>query len=222
MIEPKANVKKLSRLKDFGNDRLGLVRLDKNERTTPFDAVVFKEMMAGIQSEHLTMYPDQTPLYKKLAAFHRLDEKQTLVTAGSDAAIKMIYETYIQKGDEVVFLDPTYAMIEVYADLFEAIKVKVGYSADLELDFSRLLDSVSDKTRAVFIANPNQPTGTLLSDEQFRLILEKTAKTKTLLIMDEAYLAFSGKPSATNFISQYDHLIARSSTAVKSPCLLAK
>ncbi|MFQ5652818.1 MAG: pyridoxal phosphate-dependent aminotransferase [bacterium] len=207
MIEPKTTIKDLYRIKDFGSDRTAYVRLDKNERTTPFPDWALKEMLDRISPESLTMYPNQAPLYGRLSSFWQLDERFFLLTPGSDAAIKTIFETYVAPGDEVLFLDPTYAMVEVYAGMFAARKVKVGFSPDLQLRFDALVASITDRTRAVFIANPNQPTGTILDDEQIEYLLEETYRTNTLIVFDEAYQPFSGQESVIRWVQKHPHLI---------------
>ena len=206
MIEPKPLVRQLKRMKDLGSERHHAMRLDKNERTFPFPDEVFRDMMARVTSEDLTMYPDQTPLYKKLAARHGLDVSQILLTAGSDAALKTIFECYVREGDRVVFLDPTYAMIDVYSDLYGAQKTKLGYGPDLSFDTRKLLDAVTDGVRAVFIANPNQPTGTILEEAVLGQLLERCEKAGALLVMDEAYIQFSGERSMIRLAGAHPNL----------------
>jgi len=168
---------------------------------------VVSEMLASITPELLTAYPDQRELYRKLSQFTSLPEDSLLLTAGSDSAIKLVYETFVAPGDEVVFLEPTYAMIEVYADLFEARKQKVGYTAQLDLRFDELLERITSKTRVAFIANPNQPSGTVLRNGQLEELLERTSSTGTLLVMDEAYQHFSATPSALELVKNHDNLV---------------
>jgi histidinol-phosphate aminotransferase len=207
MIEAKPSIQLLSRLKDFGSDRSAFVRMDKNERSTSFPDTVFQEMMSSISSELIPMYPDQRPLYKKLSSFLGVEEDCLLLSSGSDAALKMIFETYISPHDEIILLDPTYAMVEVYANMFEAKQIKIKFSPDLLLPFDTLLSSISSKTRVVFIADPNQPTGTILKEDQVVLLLDKALKTDTLVIFDEAYYNFSQRDSVLSHLMNYPNLI---------------
>ena len=146
MIKPKKNIENLERMKDFGTDRSEFIRLDKNERTIPFPAKVYKSMLETIKDSHVPMYPDQTNLYTKLSKFLSIDNQNILLTSGSDAAIKAIFETYIDKGNKIIYLWPTYAMINVYAEMFEANKLKIGYTSDLELEFDSLINKIDCKT----------------------------------------------------------------------------
>ena len=132
MIKPKKNIENLKRHKDFGSDRSAFIRFDKNERTIPFPKEIYQEMLSTLSNDVIPMYPDQSTLYNKLSKFLCIDEDQLLLTPGSDAAIKSIYETYVCSGDKVIYLWPTYAMIDVYADMFQAEKIKIEYSSKLE------------------------------------------------------------------------------------------
>ncbi|MFC1652384.1 pyridoxal phosphate-dependent aminotransferase [Planctomycetota bacterium] len=206
MIEPKKIIRDLNRLRDIGSDRSGYVRLDKNERTVPFTDEMLLEMIASIDAQEITMYPDQTVLYRKLSEFLSIEESYILLTAGSDSAIKTIYETYVNAGDEVIYLWPTYAMIDVYADMFAAKKIKIGYSHDLKVDFCSLLDHVENGARIAFIANPNQPTGTILSKSEINQIVQASEESGTLLVLDEAYLSFSDQKSAMKYVKEYSNV----------------
>lgn len=207
MIKPKKNIEALNRMQDYGNDRSSFVRLDKNERTIPFPKDIFEDMLNTITNNVIPMYPDQTLLYNKLSKFLSVENNNILLTSGSDAAIKSIYETYISADDQVIYLWPTYAMIDVYANMFEAKKIKIGYSPNLELEFESLMAKIDENTRVVFIANPNQPTGTIMSDNQIDELIQKTEKTETLLVFDEAYQPFSGKESTIKYVKKYSHVV---------------
>ena len=125
MIKPRKNIANLNRMKDFGSDRSYFIRLDKNERTIPYPEEIYQGMLKTLSNNSISMYPDQTPLYLRLSEFLSIDQEYILLTSGSDAAIKSIYETYVDPGDKVVYLWPTYAMIDVYAEMFEAEKIKI-------------------------------------------------------------------------------------------------
>jgi len=207
MIPPRKNIKKLNRMKDFGDDRSAFIRLDKNERTIPFPKKFYQEMISKLSNDFIPMYPDQSSLYNKLSKFLSIDKEHLLLSAGSDAAIKSIYETYVSPGDKVVYLWPTYAMIDVYADMFEAKKVRIGYSSKLELDYEKLLEEINEKSKVVFVANPNQPTATILQENQIVDLIDKADKTDTLLVFDEAYQLFSGQESCIKYVKKFSNII---------------
>lgn len=200
-------MEQLERIRDFGRDRSKFVRLDKNERTIPFEERIIQGMLASLTPADLPAYPDQTQFYRKLARHLDVKEVQLLLTPGSDAAIKMLYETYVEEGDEVIFLDPTYAMIPVYCELFGGVPRPIKYSDGVKLDFTALLSAITPATRMVIIANPNQPTGTVLEQKEMCQLVDKTLECNTLLVVDEAYIHFSGAKSALHLIGDYDHVV---------------
>ena len=208
MVECRDEIKKLVRIRDSNPSREKFLRLDKNERITPFTPEQFQKMIGTINPETLTIYPDPAPLLKKLAEFLGLPESMILLTPGSDSALKMLFETYIDPGDKILFLKPTYAMIEVYAHMFNAIYSTINFSDNLTLDIDKLVQSITSDTKLVYIANPNQPTGTILSDSDLRKILEKTQATDTLLVIDEAYGDFSKQNySLLTCLKDYKNLV---------------
>ena len=191
MIQPKESIKQLERIWDIGYPRERYLRLDKNERIAPFPDKMLDEVFSKITPDLITMYPNQKPLYKKLSEFLNLDKSHLLLTPGSDAALKMIFETYTTSGDRVVLLYPTYAMARVYANMFQVEVVPVGFTKDYELKFDEFLEKIETVPKLIYLANPNQPTGTALSLPQIEILIDRVKRVETLLIIDEAYHEFS-------------------------------
>ena len=88
-------------------------------------------------------------------------------------------------------LDPSYAMYPIYARMFGATPVQIPFGADLSLDPDALLAAFDSDVELVFIANPNQPTGTVLADDVVRALLDRAEAVGALVIVDEAYYPFS-------------------------------
>ena len=207
----KDNVKNLLRFKDIGSNREAFIRLDKNERTIPFAKENFKEIISRISSEDLVRYPDQSGLYEKIADSLSVSPKNLLLTPGSDAGIKYIFETFVNKNDYVGFLSPTYAMFEVYSNLFEARIKKFIFNNSLEIDLEDLFYSLENiEFKIIFIANPNQPTGTSLSDKIIDKIIRICKKKNILLVIDQAYHDFSNlRPREKEACSNQNLILVR-------------
>jgi len=122
MLIPKTNIKSLHRINDIGGNRKKFICLDKNERTVPFSKEIYNEMMASININDLSTYPDQTELYCALSNFYDLSEDHFLITPGSDAGIKYIFDTFVQNNCKILSLSPTYAMVDVYTKMFEQLQ----------------------------------------------------------------------------------------------------
>ena len=182
------------------------LRLDKNERITKFNSYIYEEILSKLRHEHLTAYPETEPLYDLLAKYHNVNRDQVVVTAGSDAGIKYCFELLADQGCEVITLSPTFAMVDIYAQLYGVKQVRIGYDADLKLKFEDLLAAISHKTALIIIANPNSPTGTLISDIDIRLVISKARENGAVVLVDEAYYGFS-RQTVLPYIAEYDNLI---------------
>jgi histidinol-phosphate aminotransferase len=189
--KPAPGVEAVERLSEAGNERSGLVPLDRNERLSPLPDAVLEELRAGIDSDLLTGYPVLDDAYAELGAALGLPRERLLLTSGSDAAFKAIHQCYVRPGDRVVMLSPTYAMYDVYARMFQADPLGVPIDDDLTLQPERLLEAVTPETRLVLLASPNQPTGTVLAPELLDAVIERAAAAEALVLVDEAYYPFS-------------------------------
>ena len=190
-LKPNPLVENLSRQNDIGENRNGFYRLDKNERVTPFNKSDIKNILKSINDNDLSSYADQSTLYKKISKYLSIDINQILITPGSDAAIKYVFETFVSKNDLVGYLNPTYAMIEVYANLYGAKSFKIGFDKNLNYKFNEFDKLFKLKPKIIFIANPNQPTGTIIPDRKLDQIINKAVKLGTLIVLDQAYIEFS-------------------------------
>jgi histidinol-phosphate aminotransferase len=181
------------------------MRCDHNERTTSLPQEVLDAVWKTITPEEVVAYPALESTYAKLAAFMGVARDHLLMTYGSDTGIRMIFDTYVQEGDEVVFLSPTYGMFPVYTDMFGGRKVAVEYDADFTLPVERILSKIGTKTRLVILADPNH-TGTAMTPSDIVKVVETAARYNTLVVVDEAYHHFySG--TVVPFIDRFENLI---------------
>ncbi len=169
----------------------GIVRLNRNERAQSLPESFVAGLRAAIESDLLTYYPSTAELYGELSAQLGIPEEKLLLTAGSDSAIKALYQAYLRKGDHVVMLDPSYAMYSVYARMFEAEPLPVSFDRNLSIDAGELLDRIAPGVRIVVVANPNQPTGTLLDDRLIEAVIVRAGEVGALAVIDECYFPFS-------------------------------
>lgn len=208
---PNPSIAKLHRLDDRGSNRSNYFRLDKNERTYPFENDVIKKIFSKDLSNLITMYPDQNELYKIISKKFSVDIKEILLTAGSDVGIKHVFETFLKKRDKVLFLSPTYAMIEVYSDLYAVKKYKIEYDKNNSISINNLIKKLTQiKPKCLFIANPNQPTGTFISESNIIKIAKICKKNKILFVLDHAYFQFVPKKEQydlTNKLSKNPFII---------------
>jgi histidinol-phosphate aminotransferase len=185
-------------------NRIEKVRLDFNENTVGCSPAVIEALRNCLSEERLAVYPDYARVKQTLAAFFKVAPEELLLTNGTDEAIQVLINTYVDDGDEVVLLRPSYAMYRFYAEVAGGKVIEVDYQTpDVEFPVQELLKAISPRTRAVLIANPNNPTGTSIGLEEIERILKKARHAAVLI--DEAYYEFFGV-SAMGLIREHPQL----------------
>jgi histidinol-phosphate aminotransferase len=184
--------------------RAGKLRLDFNENTVGCSPRVLAFLRERLTEDGLAVYPEYGEAKQELAAFFGVPPEELLFTNGTDEAIQVLLNTYVDAGEDVLLLRPSYAMYRFYAQVAGAAIREIDYRAgDLAFPLEELLDRIGSATRAVLIANPNNPTGTGVDVAAIRRILEKAANAAVLI--DEAYFEFSGI-TALPLIAKYPNL----------------
>ena len=199
-------VETVERVRGDKETRFHHVRLDKNERLAYLGDDFWKGIMEKFTQEHVLAYPEVEPFYEKLARFLGVTTEHLVVTAGSDFAIKTAFELFVNPGDKVIFIDPTFAMVEVYCNLYNAEKIKIGYDDNLEPDINSLMNTISKDVALVVIANPNSPTGTYIDNERIEKIIKKDFASGIPVLIDEAYYGFCPY-TALDLLTAYPNLI---------------
>jgi histidinol-phosphate aminotransferase len=169
--------------------RTGL-RLDFNENTAGCSPRVIERLRA-ITADDLSRYPEREPAEKLIAGWLGVAQEQLLLTNGVDEAIHLLCETYLQPGDDTIVVVPTFGMYEVYASATGASVVTVQSGDEFCFPLERVLSRVSEKTRLIAIANPNNPTGAVAAEADLLAIVEHAGDAAVLV--DEAYFDFYGR-----------------------------
>jgi histidinol-phosphate aminotransferase len=142
-------------------------------------------------ADALSIYPEYTEAIASLGEFFGIGADEFTITNGTDEAIQLLINTYVDDGDDVLLLKPSYAMYRFYAEVAGAAVREIEYrSEDLAFPLDELLGAIQPETRAILIANPNNPTGTGLAAEDLRRVIE--AAPRAAILIDEAYFEFSG------------------------------
>lgn len=190
MAETRKTLRGIDRFSAVYEERYENLRLDKNENTAGFTQSVIEDMMRGITPAFLAAYPEPARLYRKIAASHGVDVDNVLITAGSEMAIRYLFEAYLEEGDEIVVLNPSFAMFEVYAKICGATIVWVDFDRGFHVESKAVLERIGPRTKIIAIANPNNPTGTVMSQEDLLCIVREGAAHGALVLVDEAYFYF--------------------------------
>jgi histidinol-phosphate aminotransferase len=166
------------------------LRLDFNENTLACSPKV-TEALHRISAGDLTRYPEREPVEACVAEHLALHPAQVALTNGVDEAIHVLFEAFLEAGDEVLLPVPTYTMYEVYASATDARVVTVQSSGDLQYPFERMLAAISPRTKVIAIANPNSPAGSVLSRAQILELVQRAPQA--VVLVDEAYFHFHGE-----------------------------
>ena len=177
------------------------VKLSANESAlgpSPNVLNIFKERL------DLKKYPDGNSenLKKKISKNFDLDQDQIILGAGSDEIISLICQSFLSKNDEVIVAEQSFLMYRIYSQLNGAT---VKYSKNINEKFSveETLKLVSEKTKIVFIANPNNPTGTYISDNEM-IKLRTNLPENILLMVDDAYAEYVTKKDYKSGLELFD------------------
>ena len=152
-------------------------------------------------------YPDplQKELKELIASLKGVRRKQIFLGNGSDEAIDLVFRTFCKPGvDNVVAIDPTYGMYQVCADVNDVEYRKVLLDANYHFTADKVMLSVDENTKAIFLCSPNNPTGNNLGRQEIEKLLETF---EGLVVVDEAYIDFSDARSFLLDLDKYPNLI---------------
>lgn len=180
-----------------------VLRLDFNENTLDCSPRV-REALGQIAAGALTRYPEREPVEALLAAHLGLAPSQVALTNGVDEAIHVLFETFLEAGDELLLPVPTYTMYEVYASATDARAITVQAGDDLQFPFERLLAAITPRTRIIAIANPNSPSGSAATRAQLLELARRAPQA--VLFVDEAYFHFHGE-TMMDLVGQIPNLV---------------
>ncbi|HVY92806.1 MAG TPA: histidinol-phosphate transaminase [Bryobacteraceae bacterium] len=203
-LTPRRAVQSMAPYSPPTGNRHDKLRLDFNENTVGCSPAVIEHLKSILTAGELTVYPDYARVKAALSAHFRVSPDELLLTNGTDEAIQVLVNTYVDDGDEVIALRPSYAMYRFYAEVAGAKIVEVDYKAPaLAFPMAELLAAITPQTRAILIANPNNPTGTAIDLPAIERILK--AAPNAAVLIDEAYYEFFGV-TAMPLIAKYPQL----------------
>ena len=166
-----------------------ILKLSSNEHPCgPFPSAI-RAMEAVLP--RLNRYPDGSARALRAELCSRLDvaDEHLVVGNGSNEIIRLIAQAVLRPGDEVVFAWPSFVVYPMVAQMFGATSVKVPLTSGQVHDLDAMLDAVTDRTRLLFLCNPNNPTGTIYGRDEFDSFLDRVPD-HVVVVADEAYFEF--------------------------------
>ena len=156
------------------------IQLHRN--AAPFTLTDFTHI--DIDLHGLREYPNAYESYRLIADYLKISVEEFVITHGSEQGIKFVFDTFVNKGDEVVYTTPSYGMYDVFTQSREATPVVLDLDEDRNINVEDIIDAVTDKTSLVVMQNPDNIAGKAYTfSEMYKLI--ETVDCQVLI--DEAY-----------------------------------
>jgi histidinol-phosphate aminotransferase len=165
------------------------LRLDFNENTFGSSPRVMERLRA-VTAEELTKYPEREPVERVVAKHFGLQGEQVLLTNGVDEAIHLMCCAFLEAEDEALIATPSFFMYDVSVQMMTPHLRKVQADASLKFPFERFMAAITERTKLIIVASPNNPTGAVVSREH--LLAIAAAAPQAVLMVDEAYYHFDG------------------------------
>ena len=170
------------------NRKIAKIKLSANESAlgpSPKAVREFKKV-----SKDLKRYPDFSGVFlrKALAKKFRLDPNRIILGSGSDQIFELICKSFLKKNDEVIVPEFSFIIYRIYSKMCGA-KIRYAKEKNFTVSVENILSKVTKKTKIVFLANPNNPTGTMIYKKDL-LKLRRELRSNILLVIDDAYFEY--------------------------------
>lgn len=180
---------KLNRIFDQ-NSRDNYIRMDLNENPGGLSEEFIHKVLSTITPELISKYPEQLAFTQKLAKFIGVELEQICLTNGSAEAVRYVIEAYSRPDGKIVSVTPSYAMYEVYANMYGRKHIPVHYNEDLTFDVNNIIDQIKPDVDLLIVLNPNNPVGDVYTTGEMDRIMAAAKANEVTVLIDEAYHYF--------------------------------
>ena len=193
VYEPGKPIEETAR--ELGAAAADIIKLASNENPLGPSPKALEAMRAALQFSHL--YPDGGGYYVRnaLSAKLQIPPEKIILGNGSNEIIEFLGHAFLERGDEVITSEHAFIAYKLVAAIFGARTVEAA-SPDYRHHLDAMLAAITPRTRLIFIANPNNPTGTLLSQEEIDEFMSRVPD-RIVVIFDEAYFEYVDHPPDT-------------------------
>jgi histidinol-phosphate aminotransferase len=185
------------------------IRLSANENFLGPSPKALEALKRSLDDVYLYPNGDCYYLREKLAEKLKIKAGMLVFSNGTDELIRMLAETFINPGDEVIVADPTFPIYDRSVLMMGGIVKKVDVDSNFRHDIKAMLEAVNPKTRAVFLCSPNNPTGTIISRDEMDYFFANI-KPGVLVVIDEAYCEYvdeEGYFNALDYLSSANPVV---------------
>ena len=178
-----------------------VIKLDGNENPYGCSPKVY-QALATYPYYHNYPDPEQRQLREALEGYTGLGRQHIVCGTGSDELIELVLRLFLNPGDEVINCPPTFGMYPFSTDTCGGQLIDVPRSEDFALDMAGIKKTLTRKTKVIFVASPNNPTGNITADKE----ITELVRTGIIVVVDEAYFEFSNVTVA-NLVPAHPNLI---------------
>jgi histidinol-phosphate aminotransferase len=187
----------------------GSIKLASNENPlgpSPKAMTAIKKAIEG-----LNRYPDGSGFYlsQALAKKYEVDISQIVLGNGSNELIELLVRTFVQPGDEVVSADPSFVVYKMITQAASGVNVVVPCK-DMKHDLDAMAERITPKTKILFIANPNNPTGTINTTAEMDRFMSRVPD-HVIVAVDEAYFEYATHaeyPDSLDYLKEGKNIVA--------------
>lgn len=192
--------------RELGIDNI--IKMASNENPLGPSPRALEAITKNLPQIHL--YPDANcfELKKRLAEFYSIASDSVLIGNGSDELLKLLAEAFINRDDQVIFAQPTFSEYEFVSLIMGAECIKIPLK-NYTLDLEGIFQAITPKTKIIFICNPNNPSGTMVTSIQISTFMEQVPDD-IIIVFDEAYSEYvesSDFPDSLDYVRQGRNVI---------------
>lgn len=197
---------------DYVSDRYGIALSEISKlgsAENPFGASPLAKQAISEALDQTHLYASWTaePLREAIAGKYGCEPDQVICGAGETEIISLIIRTFCARGERILMPGPCFPIYHLFAEAEDRVAVLAHAATDratMALDADAYIDHITDDTRIVFVTNPHSPSGAWLAEADVRRIVE--AAPHALVVLDEAYVHYSGGPGYIHLAAEYPHL----------------
>jgi len=191
VYEPGRPIEEVAR--EHGLDPRHVIKLASNENALGPSPRALAAMRAALKTAHL--YPDGSGFYLRRALAKKLGVAMDnlILGTGSNEIIEFLYHAFVAPGDEVVAGDRAFVIYSIMAKMFQARCVEVPFRNLHTHDLEAMREAITPRTKLVFLANPNNPSGTRVGNEALDRFI-RSLPSHVVCVLDEAYYEFLNDP----------------------------
>ena len=177
-----------------------------NENPSGLPDKFCQTVIQNITPEFLSTYPNCYNFINSYSEYVGLEFENILPTNGSDMAIRLIFDSFVNPDSKVVGVSPSFEMYRIYSEMHGAKFVGVRYNKDLSFDINSLITSIDEHTSLVVLLNPNNPIGNVFSKSDIHCIIREAKSNNAIVLIDEAYYYYNDS-SLIELVCEYDNVI---------------